>query len=81
MSSDEKRLIRCFASVFPTLTEEQIQDATADSVGMWDSLSAVTLAAVIQEEFDLDVDPEILPYLDSFRSFRDYLSTLNRAVR
>jgi acyl carrier protein len=81
VSSDEKRLIRCFASVFPALTEEQIQNATADSVGMWDSLSTVTLAAVIQEEFNLDVDPAILPYLDSFRSFRDYLSTLNRAVR
>ena len=81
MSNDEKRLIRCFASVFPALTEEEIQNATADSIGMWDSLSTVTLAAVIQEEFNLDVDPEILPYLDSYRSFRDYLSTLNPAVR
>lgn len=75
MSNDEKRLIHCFASVFPTLTEQQIQDATADSVGTWDSLSTVTLAAVIEEEFNLAIDPEILPYLDSFRSFRDYLST------
>ncbi len=81
MSNDEERLIRCFASVFPALTEEEIQNATADSIGMWDSLSTVTLAAVIQEEFNLDVDPEILPYLDSFRSFRDYLATLNPAVR
>jgi acyl carrier protein len=81
VSNDEERLIRCFASVFPALTEEEIQDATADSIGMWDSLSTVTLAAVIQEEFNLDVDPEILPYLDSFRSFRDYLATLNPAVR
>jgi acyl carrier protein len=81
VSNDEERLIRCFASVFPALTEEEIQNATADSIGMWDSLSTVTLAAVIQEEFNLDVDPEILPYLDSFRSFRDYLATLNPAVR
>ena len=81
MSNDEERLIRCFVSVFPALTEEEIQNATADSIGMWDSLSTVTLAAVIQEEFNLDVDPEILPYLDSFRSFRDYLATLNPAVR
>jgi acyl carrier protein len=77
MFDQEKRLIRCFASVFPALSEEQIQDATANSIGIWDSLSTVTLAAVIQEEFGIEVDPEILPYLDSFRAFRDYLAAVS----
>jgi acyl carrier protein len=73
MSDQEQHLIRCFASVFPGLTEEEIQNASTDSVGIWDSLSTVTLAAVIQEEFGLEIDPEILPHLDSFRAFRGHL--------
>jgi acyl carrier protein len=73
MHNQEQHLIRCFASIFPGLTEEEIPNASIDSVGIWDSLSTVTLAAVIQEEFGLEIDPEILPHMDSFRAFRDYL--------
>ncbi len=73
MHDQEQHLIRCFASIFPGLTEEEIQNASIDSVGVWDSLSTVTLAAVIQEEFSVEIDPEILPQLDSFRAFHDYL--------
>jgi acyl carrier protein len=75
MRDHDERLIHCFASVFPALTSEQIENASSDSVGMWDSLSTVTLAAVIQEEFDVEIEPDALPELDSFRAFRDYLNT------
>jgi acyl carrier protein len=74
MRDQDERLIRCFASVFPTLTQEEIENASSDSVGLWDSLSTVTLVAVIQEEFNVEIEPDALPNLDSFRSFRDYLS-------
>lgn len=73
MSEKENRLVRCFASVFPGLTPEEIRRTTADSTGDWDSLSAVKLAAVIQEEFELEIDPEVLPELDSFEAFKNYL--------
>jgi acyl carrier protein len=79
MSEDENRLIRCFASVFPELTSEDIRVTTAESTGHWDSLSAVTLAAVIQEEFCVQIDPQVLPGLDSFEAFRIYLSQLSSA--
>ena len=36
---------------------------------MWDSLSSVTLAAVIEEEFGLSVDPDELAQLNSFEAF------------
>jgi len=75
MSDLEDRLVVCFASVFPELTETEIRNASTESVGVWDSLSSVTLAAVIQEEFNLEIDPEVLPSLESFESFRDYLKT------
>jgi acyl carrier protein len=75
MRDQDERLIHCFASVFPVLTQEEIEDASYDSVGMWDSLSSVTLAAVIQEEFNVEIEPDALSNLDSFRAFRDYLGT------
>jgi acyl carrier protein len=75
VSELENRLIICFASVFPGLNEAEIRNANADSVGSWDSLSFVTLAAVIQEEFNLEIDAEVLPDLDSFEAFRNYLQT------
>ncbi|HXY51060.1 MAG TPA: acyl carrier protein [Terriglobales bacterium] len=81
MSEQEQRLIRCFASVFPGLTAEQIRASSAQSTGIWDSLSLVTLAAVIQEEFGVDIDPEVLPDLDSFAAFCTYLSRLERPGR
>ena len=76
MSENETRLIRCFASVFPGLSPEEIRVTCARSMGSWDSLSAVTLAAVIQEEFRLEIDPQALPDLDSFEAFSIYLRRL-----
>ena len=79
MSENENRLIRCFASVFPSLTPEEIRVAREESTGSWDSLTAVTLAAVIQEEFGMEIDPELLPDMDSFDAFRNYLRRANPA--
>jgi acyl carrier protein len=77
MLDQDERLLRCFSSVFPALTKEEIESATAESVGVWDSLSTVTLAAVIQEEFNVEIDPDALPNLDSYLAFRDYLFSTN----
>ena len=73
MSEVESRLIRCFSSVFPGLTAEELRAASAESVGAWDSLSGVKLVAVIQEEFGVDIDPEVRK-LDSFEAFRAFLN-------
>jgi acyl carrier protein len=78
MCEQENRLVRCFASVFPWLTPEEIRNFSAESAESWDSLSAVTLTAVVQEEFGLDIDPEILPDLDSFDAFRTYLRQMGQ---
>ena len=79
MSELENRLTICFASVFPELTEAEIRNASIESLGVWDSLSSVTLAAVIQEEFNLEIDLEILPTLESFEGFRNYLQAASPA--
>lgn len=81
MPDQEDRLIRCFASVFPGLTPEQIRQTSSESMGIWDSLSTVTLAAVIEEEFNLEIDPDVLPQLNSFDAFRAYLDRMSSAER
>jgi len=73
MSELEDRLIRCFGAVFPELTPEELRKTSAESAGVWDSLSHVTLGAVVEEEFDISVPPDALPELDSFQAFLSYL--------
>jgi acyl carrier protein len=81
MSDQENRLMRCFASVFPYLSEQEIHGINSQSEGVWDSLAVVTLAAVIQEEFNLDIDSEVLPELTSFKAFQNYLTRMTPAAR
>ena len=73
MPEREDRLVRCFASVFPALTPEEIRTASAESIEAWDSLAAVTLVAVVEQEFGVEIDPLDLPELSSFGAFRTYL--------
>ncbi len=73
MSEESRRLMRCFASVFPSLTPEEILVATTQSLEAWDSLASVTLVAVVQEEFGVQIDLIALPELDSFDAFVTFL--------
>lgn len=78
MDEMEKRLATCFSSVLPELGPEEIRQASAISVESWDSVTTVTLIAVIEEEFGIsidDVDPA------KFDSFQNILAYLQQAVR
>jgi acyl carrier protein len=70
----ETRLLRCFESVFPGLTPDDIRISNAEQ-GTWDSLSLVTLVAVVQEEFGVEILDEEIANIDSFAGFRAYLET------
>jgi len=48
---------------------------------MWDSLSLVTLIAVVQEEFGVEIPEEEVARLDSFGTFRAYLERLQTAAK
>lgn len=76
MSELDSRLTRCFSSVFPALPPEEIRAASAQSLAAWDSLAAVTLVAVVQQEFDVRIDLLDMPELDSFEAFESYLRRL-----
>jgi acyl carrier protein len=77
MSERDLLLLRCFASVFPELSDAELRAVTNDSAGHWDSLSTVTLAALVQEEFNIGIEPETIQQLNSFEAFRIYLQKVD----
>jgi acyl carrier protein len=68
------RLTTCFQTVFPDLPAEEIAAASQATVAAWDSVAAITLVNVVEEEFGIEMDLDQLADLDSFSRIRDYLS-------
>ena len=73
MTDVRQRLTNCFRVVFPNLPEANIPKSTPGTVPAWDSLAAITLLQVVQEEFQVEIDLERLGELDSFQAMEDYL--------
>ena len=67
------RLVDCFAALFPRLSRDEVLSVSRDSVPEWDSLASVTLLAMLQQEFHLDVDLTDLEPLTSFGAVLAYL--------
>lgn len=68
MDEIRQRLVNCFIAVFPTLNVEHLELVAPSSVEGWDSVATVTLMSVIEEEFEMEVDPENIEALLSFDS-------------
>lgn len=68
------RLVGCFLAVFPELNEVDIRSASQDRMEQWDSVAAITLVNVIEEEFSTQIDYDHLPNLDSFTKVLEYLT-------
>jgi acyl carrier protein len=73
MDNTTQRLAQCFRTVFPDLPEESIQTASQDTLSAWDSIAAITMVNVIEEEFQIQMDFESIESLTSFERVRDYL--------
>ena len=71
MDEIRERLVGCFQAVFPELTEGDIVRASTTRIGSWDSVATVTLAATVEEEFAIQLDPKELEKLNSFQAFLD----------
>jgi acyl carrier protein len=69
----ESRLVHCFAVVFPHLSVPDIVHATVFDVPAWDSMSHLTLLAVIEEEFGVAVAVDDIERLTSFAAIVDHL--------
>lgn len=74
MSEIRERLVQCFSATFPNLTVEEIQSASPATVPTWDSLASITLVAVMEEEFAIQIEPEDIEHLLSFENSLDYIN-------
>jgi acyl carrier protein len=76
MTVIESKLVECMKTVFPTVPEEKLADASIENLGQWDSLSTVTIAALIEESFEIEIAPENLVKLTSFQNIASFLKEL-----
>jgi acyl carrier protein len=79
MPDVENRLVDCFRAVFQDLSEADIRLASQEKVQQWDSVAAITLVNVIEEEFSTQIDYDRLPELDTFSKVLEYL-TVDRGI-
>lgn len=73
MDNTEQRLLQIFQTVFPDLPSDKIRSASQDSVENWDSVAAITLMNLIEEEFEIQMDFDDAANLTSFSKVLDYL--------
>ncbi len=74
MNDIHPRLTRCFQDVFPQLSAEAAAQASMDTLEPWDSIALVTLINVVEEEFQVQVEPDEFPDLITYQGFVNYLT-------
>jgi acyl carrier protein len=77
MADLESRLTKCFALAFPELDPREISSASTASLASWNSLAGITLIALVEEEFSLNISPDDIPDLISFDLILYYLRTVS----
>ena len=77
MTPLQLRLVKCFKAVFPNLTDEEVMLASITSVSEWDSIAAISLIVVLEEEFGTEISPDEIENLISFDLVRNYLESKN----
>lgn len=80
MPTTKDRLLKCFEIVFPRLERSEIPEASQAKVPAWDSIAAITLVNVIEDEFEFTMDLEALPDLNSFERILAYINALDLAA-
>lgn len=73
MNEIRSRLIRCFKAALPQVPEGDLTAVRQDSTEGWDSVTTVTLFALIEEEFGIPLDSTNLENLESFSRVYDFL--------
>jgi acyl carrier protein len=70
----DTRLTNCFLTAFPELRPEKVELASTEDTPSWDSMGALTLAALIEEEFGVRFADHVLPSLKSYQLIRAQLA-------
>jgi acyl carrier protein len=74
VNNGEDRLMHCFATVFPAATWDEIKGSKFEALPGWDSLQGVTLLAVLDDEFGLQLDLTEFLELETFDGVERHLS-------
>lgn len=75
MDNIQDRLTKCFETVFPDLPPAQIPASSQETISGWDSIAAITLVNVIEDEFGFQMDFDRLPELNSFDRILGYVKS------
>jgi acyl carrier protein len=73
MDQMEEKLISCFSAVMPELSPAEIPHASAATASSWDSVTTVSLIAVLEDEFGISIEIDDLSHFDSFQGILRYL--------
>jgi acyl carrier protein len=65
------RVLDCFRSVFPDRSDDELRALDQSAVDYWDSLAALSLLTVVEEEFDLTIDDESIDAMTTFQKVCD----------
>jgi acyl carrier protein len=74
VNNGDDRLMHCFATVFPGATCDEIKGSKFEALPGWDSLQGVTLLAVLDDEFGIQLDLTELLELETFDGVERHLS-------
>ncbi len=74
MDNTEEKLIKVFETAFPDLPVDRVKSATQETTQNWDSVAAITLMNLIEEEFEIQMDFEDLGELTSFQKILTYVN-------
>jgi acyl carrier protein len=77
MDEQQTRLVNCFLAVFPEVSSEEVTQASPTTVQSWDSVATITLLAVIEEEFGINIEVEDPARFGSFQQILSYLQESN----
>jgi acyl carrier protein len=66
VNNDDDRLMNCFLTIFPGTTRDEIKGSKFEDLPGWDSLRGVTLLAVLDDEFGVQMDMDELLELGTF---------------
>jgi acyl carrier protein len=81
MDETEAILATCFKSILPQLSLLEISNADPDSVDGWDSVATLTLFALIEEEFGVDLTIDDVRSNHSFQGILNYIRSKQQMTK
>ena len=80
MDNVTARVKDCFQLVFPNVPEGDITSASQENIAAWDSVAAITLLNVLEEQFEIEMDFDEVADLDSFEKVCAYMQQRQKAA-